>query len=95
MRITLNSQELLQTVRRHMEREEKLELDSMWLTTLLDQLRQIALKLDYAKAVGSEAAMAEGQAHLDQLRLRINKDLQQVLEAEQYDDTPSRESTYP
>jgi hypothetical protein len=93
MRITLNSQELLQTVRRHMEREEKLELDSVWVTTLVGPLRQISEDLKNESDFGSPVRGVV--IRLDQLIDRIDKDLQQVLETEQFDETPSRESVYP
>lgn len=82
--ITLTADELLETVRAHMQREEQLELDSMYLVTLLDQLRQISGMLlpegDFTIGDLNEAKAAK--VRLDQLRVRISKDLLQVQETE-------------
>lgn len=82
--ITLTADELLETVRNHMQREERLELDSMYLVTLLDQLRQISAHLSVGLDDMEMAQNAIWQAKTitDQLRVRISKDLRQVQETE-------------
>ena len=81
-------EELLDMTRRQIEREEQLEIDSMWLISHLDQLSQ-------ARHAIKQGDLELGLTLLDQQRVAVNKAALTLQKQEQYDETPSRESVYP
>lgn len=94
MELVLTAHDLLETVRAHIAREEQMELDSTYLVTHLDQLRQASERIKKALVEWpSDPVLAmrhieDALVIIDTQRVRIGKDALDLQKSEQYDESP-------